>query len=65
MLLTAGFFTVGVALVAAYAAAVLVTTSLAALRFRSLLVGLLAVPAFVATHAAYVAGFLRGFVRPR
>ncbi|OLE01302.1 MAG: hypothetical protein AUG91_02045 [Actinobacteria bacterium 13_1_20CM_4_69_9] len=65
VLLAAGFFTVGVALVAAYAAAVLVTTSLAALRFRSLLVGLLAVPAFVATHAAYVAGFLRGFVRPR
>jgi glycosyltransferase involved in cell wall biosynthesis len=65
VLLAAGFFTAGVVLVAAYAAAVLVTTSLAALRFRSLLVGLLAVPAFVATHAAYVAGFVRGFVGPR
>jgi hypothetical protein len=28
-------------------------------------VGLLAVPAFVATHAVYVAGFVRGVVRPR
>ncbi|MFL5945262.1 MAG: glycosyltransferase [Gaiellaceae bacterium] len=64
-LLAAGFVAVGFALVAAYAAAVLVTTLLAALRFRSLLVGALAVPAFVATHAAYVAGFVRGFVRPR
>jgi glycosyltransferase involved in cell wall biosynthesis len=65
VLLAAGLFTVGVALVAAYGAAVLVTTLLATLRFRSLLVGLLAVPAFVATHAAYVAGFLRGFVGRR
>jgi hypothetical protein len=65
VLLAAGFVVVGVVLVAAYAAAVLVTTLLAALRFRSLLVGVLAVPAFVATHATYVAGFLRGFARPR
>ena len=65
VLLATGFIVVGLVLVAAYAAAVLVTTLLAALRFRSLTVGLLAVPAFVATHATYVAGFLRGFARTR
>jgi glycosyltransferase involved in cell wall biosynthesis len=65
VLLAAGFVAVGLVLVAAYAAAVLVTTLLAALRFRSPLVGLLAVPAFVATHVAYVAGFLHGLVLPR
>ena len=54
---------VGFALVAAYAAAVLVSTALAALRFRSARVGLLAAPVFVGTHATYVAGFVRGFVR--
>jgi glycosyltransferase involved in cell wall biosynthesis len=65
VLLAVCFVTTGVILVAAYAAAVLVTTLLAAVRFRSLPVGLLAVPGFVATHAAYVAGFVRGFLRPR
>ena len=65
VLLAAGFVTVGIVLVGAYAAAVLVTTLLAGLRFRSLPVASLAVPGFVATHAAYVAGFVRGFVRPR
>jgi glycosyltransferase involved in cell wall biosynthesis len=65
VLLAAGFVAVGIVLVVAYAAAVLLTTLLAALRFRSLPVAALAVPAFVATHAAYVAGFVRGFVRRR
>jgi hypothetical protein len=65
VLLAAGPANLGIALIAAYAAAVLVCTLLAALRFRSVRVGLLAAPAFVATHAAYVAGFLIGFVRPR
>jgi glycosyltransferase involved in cell wall biosynthesis len=63
VLLAVGLVTIGVILVAAYAVAVLATTFLAALRFRSLAVGLLAVPAFVATHAVYVAGFVRGVVR--
>ena len=65
VLLATGFVRVGVALVAAYGAAVLTSTLLAALRFRSLRVGLLAAPAFAATHAAYGAGFVRGFSRPR
>jgi glycosyltransferase involved in cell wall biosynthesis len=60
---SAGVRDVGFGLVAAYAAAVLVSTMLAALRFRSARVGLLAAPIFVATHAAYVAGFAHGFVR--
>jgi hypothetical protein len=65
VLLVTGPANVGIGLIAAYAAAVLFCTLLAALRFRSLRVGVLAAPAFVATHAAYVAGFIRGFVRPR
>ena len=52
----------GVALVAAYAAVVLGSAGLAALRFRSLAVGLLAAPALVATQATYVAGVLRGLL---
>ena len=63
VLLAAGISRVGIALVAAYGAAVLCSTFLAALRFRSARVGLLAAPAFVATQATYVVGFLRGFVR--
>ena len=55
---------VGVGLVGAYVAAVVGSTLLAALRFRSARVGLLAAPAFVGTQAAYVAGFIRGFLRP-
>jgi glycosyltransferase involved in cell wall biosynthesis len=54
---------VGIALIAAYVAAVVVSTSLAALRFRSLRLGVLAAPTFVGTHGAYVAGFVRGFAR--
>jgi glycosyltransferase involved in cell wall biosynthesis len=65
VLLATGPANLGIALIAAYAAAVLVCTLLAALRFRSVRVGSVAAPAFVATHAVYVAGFLIGFVRPR
>ena len=65
VLLATGSVEVGLALVAAYGAAVIASTLLAALRFRSLRVGLLAAPAFVATHAAYVAGFVRGLTRRR
>lgn len=55
----------GVALVITYAAAVVGSAALAALRFRSLTVGLLAAPALVATQAAYVAGFVNGVLRRR
>jgi glycosyltransferase involved in cell wall biosynthesis len=50
----------GAALVAAYFGAVAASAILAAIRFRSMLVGLLAAPALVATQLTYVAGFLRG-----
>jgi glycosyltransferase involved in cell wall biosynthesis len=52
-----------VSLVAAYGAIVGGSAVLAAARFRSLRVGLLAAPALVLTQTAYVAGFLRGLVR--
>ena len=55
----------GGALVLAYAAALAGSGTLAALRFRSVPVGLLAAPALLATQAAYVAGFAHGFARPR
>jgi glycosyl transferase family 2 len=55
---------VGMGLVAAYGAAVAAAAVLAALRFRSTRVGLIAAPALVATQAAYVAGFLHGLTRP-
>jgi glycosyltransferase involved in cell wall biosynthesis len=53
----------GVVLVGAYGAAVAGSAVLAALRFRSLPVGLLAAPALVLTQATYVAGFVRGLTR--
>jgi hypothetical protein len=56
---------VGVVLVLAYAACVFGSAVLAATRFRSLRAGLLVAPALVATQAVYVAGFVRGFLRPR
>jgi glycosyltransferase involved in cell wall biosynthesis len=62
LVLAAGDVGVGAGLVAGYAAAVIVASLLAALRFRSLPVGLLAAPAFVGTQFAYVAGFVRGFL---
>jgi Glycosyl transferase family 2 len=52
-------------LVLAYVACVVGSAMLAATRFRSLRAGLLVAPALVATQAAYVAGFVHGFLRPR
>jgi glycosyltransferase involved in cell wall biosynthesis len=57
--------TVGIVLLLVYAGAVLLGAVTGALRFRSLRVGLLAAPAFVASHAAYVAGFVAGVARGR
>jgi hypothetical protein len=50
----------GAVLLAAAVLAILASAALAALRFQSLRVGLLAVPAFVLTQAAYLGGFARG-----
>lgn len=55
----------GVGLVAGYVLVVATSTALAALRFHSLRVGLLAAPALIATQAAYVAGFARGIATRR
>jgi glycosyltransferase involved in cell wall biosynthesis len=56
---------VGALLVVAYAACVVASALLAATRFRSLRAGLLVAPALISTQAVYVAGFVRGFLRPR
>ena len=56
---------IGLGLVSAYAALVMLSALLSAVRFRSVLTGLLSVPALVATQAAYVAGFVQGLVRGR
>jgi glycosyltransferase involved in cell wall biosynthesis len=56
---------VGAVLVLAYAACVAGSALLAATRFRSLRAGLLVAPALVATQAAYVVGFVNGFLRRR
>jgi hypothetical protein len=61
-LLLFGVESVGVGLLAAYGVVVGVSALLAAIRFRSTLVGLLAAPALVSTQAAYVAGFVQGLV---
>jgi glycosyltransferase involved in cell wall biosynthesis len=45
-----------------YLALVVAASAIAGLRFRSLQVGLLALPGFVLTHAAYVVGFAQGLV---
>jgi glycosyltransferase involved in cell wall biosynthesis len=55
----------GAGLFAAYVLVVAVSTALAALRFRSLRVGLIFAPALVATQAAYVVGFVRGIAAGR
>jgi glycosyltransferase involved in cell wall biosynthesis len=58
--------TVGFALLLAYAAALLLSGIHAAVRFRSLAVGLLQPLAVVASQATYLAGFLRGLTgRPK
>ena len=54
---------VGIGLLVGYGALVLSSGLLAAVRFRSPGVGALAVPALVATHAAYIAGFVQGLFR--
>jgi len=56
---------VGIGLVAAYLALVVVSALLAGARFRSALTGLLTVPALIATQAVYVAGFVRGLAHRR
>jgi hypothetical protein len=56
---------VGIGLLAGYVALILSSALLAAVRFRSLTVGLLAAPALIATHAAYVGGFVQGLLRSR
>ena len=57
--------TLGAILVVAYGAVVVGSVALAGLRFRSLAVALLALPALALTQGAYVGGFLRGVVRGR
>jgi glycosyltransferase involved in cell wall biosynthesis len=52
----------GVALVIAYAAVLVLSGFRAAVRFRSLAVGILEPPAVVASQATYLAGFVRGLV---
>ena len=52
--------TVGLVLVLAYIAALLLSGLHAAVRFRSVVVGVLEPPAVVLTHAAYLAGFVVG-----
>jgi glycosyltransferase involved in cell wall biosynthesis len=64
VLLAAGVAAGGL-LVAAYALVVGASAALAALRFRSVRVGLLAAPGLVSAQAAYVAGFVRGLVGGR
>jgi glycosyltransferase involved in cell wall biosynthesis len=54
----------GLLLVGGYGTVIAGSAMLAALRFRSTAVGALAAPGLVATQAAYVAGFVRGLVRP-
>jgi glycosyltransferase involved in cell wall biosynthesis len=57
--------TAGLVLVGVYGAALVGSGLLAALRFRSLTVGLLAAPALALTQTTYVAGFARGLaLRP-
>lgn len=54
---------VGAGLMIAYGAALAASATLGGVRFRSVRVGALVVPALVATQAAYVAGFLQGALR--
>jgi hypothetical protein len=62
-LLAAGSTRPAILLLGLYAITVAASAFLAGARFRSWPVAFLVFPALVATHAAYVAGFLRGFVR--
>jgi glycosyltransferase involved in cell wall biosynthesis len=62
---SAGAMRAGAVLVAAYVVIVAGSAILAALRFRSARVGILALPGLVLTQASYIVGFLRGIVRGR
>jgi glycosyltransferase involved in cell wall biosynthesis len=63
--LTGGRRTPGLVLVLLYAGALAASGLHAAVRFRSLAVGVLEPPAVVVTQIAYVYGFLRGLLEPR
>jgi glycosyltransferase involved in cell wall biosynthesis len=56
---------IGLVLVLAYAAALLLSGLHAALRFRSLAVGALQPPAVIGSQAAYLVGFVRGLTTRR
>jgi glycosyltransferase involved in cell wall biosynthesis len=60
-----GARTVGFALLLAYAAALAASGIHAALRFRSVVVGLLQPPAVVASQVVYLCGFVRGLTERR
>jgi len=53
----------GIVMLAAYAAVVLLSAAIAALRFRSAAVGLATAGFLPPTHVAYALAFMRGFVR--
>jgi glycosyltransferase involved in cell wall biosynthesis len=57
--------TAGLVLVLAYAGALLASGTHAALRFRSLAVGVLEPPAVVVSQAAYMLGFIQGLAQRR
>jgi hypothetical protein len=61
-LVDGGLRTTALALVLIYVAALAASGIHAAIRFRSLAVGLLEPPAVVASQATYLAGFVRGLV---
>jgi glycosyltransferase involved in cell wall biosynthesis len=56
---------VGIVLVGLYAVRVALSATLSAVRFRSPRVGLVTIPALVATQAAYIGGFMQGLIRRR
>ena len=57
------YVSVSLGIVAAYVAAVAVASAIAMLRYRSVLVGLLAALAFPATHLAYIRAFAVGLLQ--
>jgi glycosyltransferase involved in cell wall biosynthesis len=56
--------TVALVVLVAYAIALILTAAFAALRLRSIAVGLLTSPVVVMTQGAYIAGFIRGLLDP-
>ena len=56
---------VGIVLVGLYAVLVALSAALSAVRFRSPRVGLVTIPALVATQGAYIGGFMQGLIRRR